>query len=141
MTGNDISKLPFKPDHDSVQAVARKDLGAVGQLLDVDFTWTDSQGRALNQNAVLEKLLRARHSAMRVKPARKNAVDAAKIVTRGLHRASLSRPAIVGSVQVGVRCSIKQVSLLARPTQSDRRHPMDWYSRRAPKPDSAPFKR
>ena len=54
MTGNDISRLPFKPDHDLVQAIARKDLGAVGQLLDVDFTWTDSQGRTLTRTQVLE---------------------------------------------------------------------------------------
>lgn len=56
MTGNDISRLPFKPDHDLVQAIARKDIGAVGQLLDVDFTWTDSQGRTLTRTQVLEKL-------------------------------------------------------------------------------------
>jgi hypothetical protein len=55
-TGNDSSTVPFKPDRDLVQAVARKDIRAVGQLLDVDFTWTDSQGRTLTRTQVLEKL-------------------------------------------------------------------------------------
>jgi hypothetical protein len=50
------SRLSFKPDHDLVQAVARKDKGAVGRLLDADFSWTDSQGRTLTRTQVLEKL-------------------------------------------------------------------------------------
>jgi hypothetical protein len=50
------SRLSFKSDHDLVQAVARKDKGAVGRLLDADFSWTDSQGRTLTRTQVLEKL-------------------------------------------------------------------------------------
>src|ERR1700730_9976754 len=53
---NRVSGLPFKPDHDLVQAVARRDVGAVGQLLDADFTWTDSQGQTFTRMQVLEKL-------------------------------------------------------------------------------------
>jgi hypothetical protein len=53
---NGVSGLLFKPDHDLVQAVARRDIGAVGQLLDADFTWTDSQGQTFTRMQVLEKL-------------------------------------------------------------------------------------
>jgi hypothetical protein len=53
---NDVSRLSFKLDHDLVQAVSRRDLGTVGELLDADFTWTDSRGQSLTRTQVLEKL-------------------------------------------------------------------------------------
>jgi hypothetical protein len=55
-SSNDISKLPFKLDHVFVEAMVRKDAPAAGQLLDADFTWTDSQGQTLTRAQVLRKL-------------------------------------------------------------------------------------
>jgi hypothetical protein len=56
ITKGENPRLPFQPDHDLVQAIARKDKGTVGRLLDADFTWTDSEGRTLTRSQVLEKL-------------------------------------------------------------------------------------
>jgi hypothetical protein len=56
VAGGGVSRPPFQPDHDLVQAVARRDIGAVGQLLDADFTWTDSRGQTFTRMQILEKL-------------------------------------------------------------------------------------
>jgi hypothetical protein len=56
ITKDENSRISFKPDHDLVQAVARKDKKSVGRLLDADFTWTDWQGRTLTRMQVLEQL-------------------------------------------------------------------------------------
>jgi hypothetical protein len=56
VTRNDVSRLRFKRDHDLVEAFARRDTAMVAQLLDADFTWTNSQGQTLTRTQVLEKL-------------------------------------------------------------------------------------
>lgn len=56
VAGSGVSRQAFQPDHDLVEAVARRDIGAVGQLLDADFTWTDSRGQTYTRMQILEKL-------------------------------------------------------------------------------------
>jgi hypothetical protein len=56
VTSNGVSSLPFKLDHDLVEAFARKDIATVGRFLDADFTWTNSRGQTLTRTQVLEKL-------------------------------------------------------------------------------------
>jgi hypothetical protein len=46
----------FRSDRDMVQALQRRDLRALGQLLDPEFTWTDAQGRTFTSSQVLKNL-------------------------------------------------------------------------------------
>lgn len=53
---SDLSKHPFSFDQELLKAITKRNIKAVGQFLDADFTWTDSQGRTLTRSQVLEKL-------------------------------------------------------------------------------------
>jgi hypothetical protein len=46
----------LKADHDFVQALGKGDTGVLGALLDDDFTWTDSAGKTLTREQVLQGL-------------------------------------------------------------------------------------
>jgi hypothetical protein len=46
----------LQADHEFVQAAAKGDAGAVGKLLDAEFTWTDAQGKTQSRVDVLGAL-------------------------------------------------------------------------------------
>jgi len=52
----DISQHSFQFDQELIRAVNRRDANAAGQLLDPDFTWTDSQGRTQNRTQFLQNI-------------------------------------------------------------------------------------
>jgi ketosteroid isomerase-like protein len=48
----------LQADHEFVHAAAKGDAAAVGRMLDVDFTWTDAEGKTRSRGEVLDSLPR-----------------------------------------------------------------------------------
>jgi hypothetical protein len=46
----------LQQDHAFVQAIAKSDKASLGKLLDMDFTWTDSEGKTRTRTEVLQNL-------------------------------------------------------------------------------------
>ena len=46
----------LQADHAFVQAIAKSDNASLGKLLDIDFTWTDSEGKTKTRAEVLQNL-------------------------------------------------------------------------------------
>jgi hypothetical protein len=46
----------LQADHAFVQAIVKSDKASLGKLLDVDFTWTDSEGKTQTRTEVLQNL-------------------------------------------------------------------------------------